>query len=306
MSSSNTNRLFVEKLKNDGHRKLAEERLTGFLRLRVYEDSFWAKILPPKQISPAQCDRIPSSEGGGTALLRKIIDKEFVDVSATGMDFRGRGTTQYVDTDTYNVDFFKISSPEFIITEEELRAKEIPLQSMLKHAITSHIDRKIDEAAYAAILAAVGATVGKNLTTPDDYILPRNIVDLVNSLEGNGGNRTLEAATLLMTKAMYNQIYKWPQSDISNLVGTDFWADGYKYAKLKGLRVVVTNKSEILPNNEVIAFTSPDFLGSHFEMNDDRFEIQKDYSLIKMMGWKTHASTIGNNEAVARMRFGIP
>ena len=305
MSLSSTNRLFVEKLQNPGHKKQAEERLTNFLRMRVYEDSAWAKILPPKPISAAQCDRIPASEGNGTALLRKVIDKEFTDVSAVGMDFRGRGSTQYVDTDTFNADFYKISSPEFKITEEELRAKELPLQQILKNAITSHIDRTIDVAAHKACVTAVGST-GKDLSTPDDYILPRNLVDLVNAIEGQGGNKTLEVATLLMTKAMYNQIYKWPQSDISNLVGTEFWADGYKYPKLKGLRIVVTNKSDVFSNDEVWAFVAPEFLGVHYEMNDDRFEIQKDWSTLSFMGWKTHSSTIGNAEGVARMRFKIP
>lgn len=300
---ANENRMFVEKLSTPAHKKQAEERLQGFLRLRVYEDSVWSKVCPPQPISPSQCDRIPSSEGNGVALLRKVIDKEFVDVIATSMDFRGKGTPQYVENDTYNVDFYKISSPIFQITEGELRAKEIPLQQMLKHAITSHIDRAIDIAARRSWIAALATTTGKDLTTDDDYILPRSLVDLVNALEGPGGIRTLEGATVVMTKWMHNQLYKWPSSDTGALVGTEYWRDGYKYPTLKGLRIVITNKSDVFPNNEVWCFAAPAFLGTHYELNDDRFEIQKDFDLIRMKGWKTHGAAVGNNEAVARMTF---
>jgi hypothetical protein len=173
---SNLNRVFVENLRDPSLRKEAEERSQAYLKLRVYEDSFMARILPPKPISPSQCDRSIESP----TLLRKIIDKEYTDVKATSMDFRGKGDYKFVDTAQYPVDFYKIESEEYHITEGELRAKEQPVQSLIKHHTAREIQHTMDStftnAVEAIIAAAEIAIPGSQLVSvPDDIILPSNL-----------------------------------------------------------------------------------------------------------------------------------
>jgi len=50
---NNLNRIFVENIRDPGLRKEAEERSQAYLKLRVYEDSFMARVMPPKPISPS-------------------------------------------------------------------------------------------------------------------------------------------------------------------------------------------------------------------------------------------------------------
>jgi hypothetical protein len=301
---NNLNRIFVENIRDPALRKEAEERSQAYLKLRVYEDSFMARILPPKPISPSQCDRTLESP----TLLRKIIDKEYTDVSATTMDFRGKGDYKFVETEQYPVDFHKIESEEYHITEGELRAKEQPVQSLIKHHTAREIQHTMDSvfinAVEAIIAAAEIANPGSQLiTVDDDFILPANITKLRNLIDGRD-NMPLVSATLLMTQAQFNNIDVWPQAGVDNGMGQEYWRDGYKYDTLFRLRVVKTIKADLIPNNVVYVFTAPEFLGHHLTFNDDRFQIKTEWDDIAWKGWKTHGAAIGNNYAVAKMILG--
>ena len=300
------NQLFVEKLRQPGMEKLAADRLNGFVRETLYEGSVFAKLIPPQPVSPRDLDRLPAEENGGRAGLRKVIDKEFTDVSAVALDFRTSTSKQYIESSTFNINFHKIGTPIFEITEDELKAKEQPIQSILKNAMTAHIDRVIDETARNAMVEAVTGT-SRDATTSDEYIMPRNIVKLINLIESSGAGsakKKLKVETLLMTQGMWNQLYTWTQSDISSVIGEKYWADGFTYETLNKKRVIVTNKDDMFPTNEVWAFAAPEFLGVHYNLNDDRFEIQRDFDLLRFKAWKTHGAGFGNTSGIARLTFG--
>lgn len=301
---NNLNRIFVENIRDPGLRKEAEERSQAYLKLRVYEDSFMARILPPKPISPSQCDRTLESP----TLLRKIIDKEFTDVKATVMDFRGKGDYKFVDTAQYPVDFYKIESEEYHITEGELRAKEQPVQSLIKHHTARHIQETMDSTFIKAVdaiidAAEIAAPGTQKITVDEDIILPNNITKLRNLLDGRT-TFPLVSATLLMTQAQFNNIDVWPQAGVDNGMGQEYWRDGYKYDTIFRLRVVKTIKANLIPNNVVYVFTAPEFLGHHLTFNDDRFQIKTEWDDIAWKAWKTHGASIGNNFAVAKMVLG--
>ncbi len=301
---NNLNRIFVENIRDPGLRKEAEERSQAYLKLRVYEDSFLSRIIPPKPISPSQCDRTLESP----TLLRKIIDKEYTDVVATQMDFRGKGDYKFVETEQYAVDFYKIESEEYHVTEGELRAKEQPVQSLIKHHTAREIQEVMDStfiSAVEAIIANAEATLpgSQLITVSDDIILPRNITRLRNLLDGRS-TFPLTAATLLMSQSQFNNVDVWPQAGVDNGMGQDYWRDGYRYDTLYRLRTVKTIKTNLVPENVVYCFTAPEFLGHHLTFNDDRFQIKTEWDDIAWKGWKTHGASIGNNFAVVKMVLG--
>jgi hypothetical protein len=297
---NNLNRIFVENIRDPALRKEAEERSQAYLKLRVYEDSFLSRIIPPKPISPSQCDRTLESP----SLLRKIIDKEFTDVTATVMDFRGKGDYKFVETAQYPVDFHKIESEEYHITEGELRAKEQPVQSLIKHHTAREIQETMDSVFVDALEAILAANPAQSITAPEDIILPNNITRLRNVLDGRT-TFPLTAATLLMSQAQFNNVDVWPQAGVDNGMGQEYWRDGYRYDTLFRLRTVKTIKTNLIPENVVYVFTAPEFLGHHLTFNDDRFQIKTEWDDIAWKGWKTHGAAIGNNFAVAKMTLGV-
>lgn len=296
---NNLNRIFVENIQDPTMRKEAEERSQAYLKLRVYEDSFLSRIIPPKPISPSQCDRTLE----GPTLLRKIIDKEYTDVAATVMDFRGKGDYKFVETDQYAVDFHKIESEEFHITEGELRAKEQPVQSLIKHHTAREIQEVMDSTFITAVEAILTANPTQEIDVSDDIILPRNITRLRNLLDGRT-SFPLTAATLLMSQAQFNNVDTWPQAGVDNGMSQDYWRDGYRYDSLFRLRCVKTIKTNLVPENVVYAFVAPEYLGHHLTFNDDRFQIKTEWDDIAWKAWKTHGAAIGNNFGVVKMNLG--
>lgn len=301
------NQKFVDALNDGALEKEAAEQAAQYLKLQIYEDSFMERILPAQPISPTQCDRDVNSPN-----YQVVIDKEFTDVRAITTTFRGRSGFDYVETERYAVTFHKIESPEYTIKEGELRGMRMPVQKLIRHQIAYHIRKKMDELWIGMSNAAVSSSgleldltgTGADRITPDVLVQLRNLID-------DQSPGYLEAATMLMTKSQYNQIATWIQSNTHTGAGTlpgmaggithDFWRDGYKYTQLFGLRVVVTQKSDLISANEVFLYTQPEYLGHHFTFNDDRFSIQHEHDEMRWKGFRTFGAAIGNENAVAKL-----
>lgn len=329
-STTQLNNKFLEMLEDPEMRKEAQLQGAQYLKAQIYEDSFMEKILPPQTISPKDCDR----DERDTTVLKRVIDKEFTDVKAVATTFRGMDEYEYVETDAYAVNFYKIDSEEYEITEEELRAKQQPVQKLIRHHVAFQIRKAMDRHFKGMCEYAIRLPNGslKTETNVDSYntangtnytpqvidlsnqgpqiVTPELITQLRNLLDARQPEY-LEASTLLMTKSMFNNIDTWVQSNTQAGANTapgmaggitdDFWKDGYKYDTLFGLRVVVTRKTDILSDNEIFCFPDPEYIGHHFTFNDDRFAIEKKWSTMKWKGWRSHGAAIGNEYAPVKM-----
>lgn len=304
------NEVFIDLLEDPEMKKEAEQRASEFLKVQIYEDSFLERILPAQPITPAQCDRTVDHPN-----YTKVIDKEFADVTATTLGFRGRSDYQYVEADRYQVNFFKIESEEYEITEGELRGMQQPLQNLIRHHIAYHIRKKMDEAFIGLVDKAIAQDptnqrIDKS-SSGEGTITPELIVELRNLLDGRNINgRYMEASTLLMSRPQYNRINEWAQQNsagtshnpgMTSGLGTEFWRDGYEYDMLQGLRVVTTVKTDIIPENEIYCFSPPDLMGHHFTFNDDRFSIIREHDRMRWKGWRTFGMAIGNNYSCTKL-----
>lgn len=310
-STAQLNQVFIQALNEPELMKEAQERGAEYLKLQIYENSFMERIMPAQSITPAQCDRDPNSPN-----YQVVIDKEFTDVRAITTTLRGRADYDYVETERYAVKFHKIETDEYSITEGELRGQRQPLQTLLRHHVAYYIRKAMDEAFIGACNAAIAldpANQELDLSAGSDtYVTPEILVRLRNLIDSQNANgRYLRASTLLMTRAQYNYISSWIQSNtasgagtwagVQNGIGVDFWRDGYQYDKLFGLRVITTHKSDLVNDNEVYIFTEPEYLGHHFTFNDDRFSIVHHHDVIKWKGFRTFGFAIGNSKAVAKL-----
>lgn len=304
---------FLQNIKSsDSMTKEAQISETSkYLKAQVYEESFMERILPAQTISPLMTDRDPDSPNA-----RVVIDKEFKDVKAVTTTFRGSASYNYAENEKYAVEFFKIESEEVSLREGEIRDMRQPIQNIIRHRIAYEIRKKMDEMFIGMCNAAIAASGNQlDLTgTGEKTITPENLIDLRNLIDDQSP-QYLEAATILMTKAQYNNVSKWIQANTAAGAGTmpgmaggitnEFWKDGYVYDKLFGLRVIVTQKSDLLPSNRVLLFTEPEYLGHHFTYNDDRLAIEHKWDILDMKGWRTFAAAIGNVNAVAELILDV-
>jgi len=309
--ATETNAKFVEMLSSQDPEmnKQAALNLGTYLKAQIYEDSFFSRIIPPTPVTPEQCDRSPDGIG-----FTYVIDKEFKSINAVTSTMRGLGDFRYAEGERYAIPFHRITSDEVEMDVDEIRAMRQPITSVVRNRTAFEIRKQMDKEFIGQVNFAIAqdpanqeVSIAESSVTPDVIRQLRNILDGRGSVDG----LYLRAATILMTRAQWNSVPTWIQQNIAGAPNTGvgaaggitdkFWADGYEYDKLFGLRVVVTDKSDVVADNEIYVFSAPEYLGHHLTLNDDRFMIEKRFTRVKWKGVRTMAFNIGNAYACGKV-----
>ena len=110
------NNIFIERL--DTAEGLQKSASTGaaFVRSKIREIGFARRVLPPENITRAECTRAVDHD-----TLVKIVDIEH-DSKAMAVNFASEADERYISGKRYALPFFKVESEKFVKTEGELMA----------------------------------------------------------------------------------------------------------------------------------------------------------------------------------------
>jgi len=290
------NELFIQKLDTE-HEKVAAET-AAFIRTKLREVAFSRKIINPQYVTKADLQRSVYHDQ-----LVKIIDIE-PDSSAMMINLRGTPDVRYVEGKRAEMQFFNISSEEFQKVEEELLAYEMPITEVIERNSIKDI-QKIEDTAFMTGVAAAITTSGKSTTyapTTSGTIEIGAFVKLFNLLEGaSTGTTPLKTDLVLMNLADFNKFLALPATTIGSGVAGEQYINGYKYDTLLGKKLIVTNKGDLVPEKTIYAFTSQEFLGKFFILNDTKFWVEKKRNLIKWSAYETISQGILNTNACAKL-----
>ena len=321
------NDMFSQKLDSqEGKDKIAEYAGT-YIRDRLREVSFTRKIIPPQQITRADCQRSVTHD-----TLVKIVDVE-PKSKAMALTFRGQPTARFIRAPRAEVAFFTISSEKFEKTEQELLAYEMPITKVIEDNSVKDIqeieDREFTihiEAGIQALQAdANGAVTQLSSTTclagsviefsackgelartytgtPSATVLPVQRPDFVRLFKLLDGNR-LRAEMVLMTEPDWDDILQWTAEDVGNRIQSETTTEGYKYNLLLGRAYCRTIKTDILRPGNVYCFTKPDFFGRFYILNNTKFYIDKIANLITWQSWEDIAMSVINVAAVRKLEL---
>ena len=295
----------------DGKDKLAEYGGV-FIRDRLREQSFWRHIVPPENVTRADCQRSVNHD-----TLVKIVDVE-PQSKALAVDFRGQGTARFIRAPRAEVPFFTIMSEKFEKTEQELLAYEMPITKVIEDNTVKDIQEIEDreglrhnEAGIQALQTEtnVTTTVAFNATNVraqdanaqeisvakgelalaadgvDFLVRPIQRPDLVKLFNLLDDNR-LRSERILITEADHNDILNWTVEDMGDRIQSETVVDGYKYNTLLGRKVVRTIKSDILRRGNVYVFAAPEFYGKFYILNNTKFYIDKIGNRIVWWSWE--------------------
>ena len=335
------NDLFSAKLDDPEERAKIAAAGGQYVRDRLREVSFARKILPPKQVTKADCQKSTSHD-----TLIKIEEMEPAS-RAMAVTFRGEATAHYVSAPRFEIPFFTIESEHFEKTEQELMAYDYPItkviedntvsdvqeiedmqfllhaetcvQIMQRDAQTNNTVTGLSAASLAAgvviedrilkgELARVRTDAGGAVL--DDWLVQPvqrpDFVNLFKTLIGgaNGaGNGRLRMEVLLMTEWDFNDLLQWTLDDFGDKVVSETVVNGYKYNLLLGKRFVRTIKVDILRTGNIYGFTSPDFLGRFYILNNTKFYIDKRGRRIEWWCWEDIGMAFGNIAAIAKLEL---
>jgi len=304
--------MFNQRLDNqEGKDKLAE--LGGsWIRDRLREVAYSRHILPPEQVTRADCQRSVNHD-----TLVKIVDVE-PQSRAMAITFRDQPTARFVRGPKAEIAFFTISSEKFEKTEQELLAYEMPITKIIEdnsvkdiqeiedREFTRHIESGIQAlqtevntvttVAYNATniramnanAQAVSVIKGELALAADgvDFLVrPIQRPDFVNLFKMLDNNR-LRSERVLLTEGDHDDVLQWTVEDFGDRIQSETVVDGYKYNTLLGRKVVRTVKTDILRPGNVYIFTAPQFFGKFYILNNTKFYIDKIANVITWQSWE--------------------
>jgi hypothetical protein len=283
------NNLFISRLDTSEGISKAAQAGGAFVRERLRELSFFSGILPPEYVTKADCQRSVNHD-----LLVKIVDIE-PQSTAVAINFRGEGNDRYVDTDRYEIPFYKIESDKFSKSEGELLAYDYPVTKKIEENTVKDIQTVRDSNLIAACDAIVAVT-GKSINvagpaTKSTLIAGMNQID----------TDELATAVILMNKKDYNDWMDQPGTEIGSPLASEIVVNGYKYNQILGHKLIVTIKNAIVPAGTIWFFTEPKYLGNSFILNDTKFWIKKEADMIYWKSWEYFGGGIGNRRSVAKV-----
>ena len=309
----------------EGKDKVAE--LGGsWIRDRLREVSFMRHIIPPEQVTRADCQRSVNHD-----TLVKIVDVE-PQSRAMAIDFRGQPTARFIRGPRAEVPFFTISSEKFEKTEQELLAYEMPITKIIEDNSVKDIQEIEDreglrhvEAGVQALQAEVNGTgtnhnateiragnstvvsVAKGeLALADDgvdfAVRPVQRPDFVNLFKLLDGNR-LRSERVLITEVDHDDVLQWTVEEFGDRIASETVVDGYKYNTLLGRKVVRTIKTDILRPGNLYVFTAPQFFGKFYILNNTKFYIDKIANAITWQSWEDIGMSVINIAAVRKLEL---
>jgi len=318
---------FVQKLSSaDGKEKVAEYG-GSYIRDRLREVSFVRKIIPPENVTRADCQRSVNHD-----TLVKIVDIE-PKSRAMAISFRGAPSARFIRGSKAEVAFFTISSEMFQKTEQELLAYEMPITKIIEENSVKDIQEIEDREFVIHIEAAVqalqteangGVATALNITTitagtvvefsiikgelarnaiaNDAVVRPLQRPDLVNLFKLLDTNR-LRCERLLFTEPDWDDLLQWTVEDFGDKIQSETAIDGYKYNTVLGRPYIRTIKTDILRPGNVYAFTKPEFFGKFYILNNTKFYIDKIANTITFQAWEDIAMSVLNIASVRKLEL---
>ena len=262
------------KMITGGMEKEAQELMTNATRLYVREGGIVRRWLPPEE--PPKIERRPDREG-----IVTYVDLETKSSGAMSIPFDGRPAQEYVHASWYPIDYTRLTSKTYAVDEMRLKAYDYNLMGLMQYHMVKDVYEYEDTVVFSAIdnfVGAAGSTVpstgGIQHQSFSGGVTRENFNDalkLMNDLPSR-----LDPAVAVVSQQFLKEIQKWDRSEFGGDISGQIAVDGFgNTRKLFGVDIVASIKSNIIPNNVAYFFSTPDYIGKFFTLQDVTVYTQK-------------------------------
>lgn len=283
------NQSFIDKV-DQGMEKEASVAASAFVRQKLREDGFTRKIMEPQMVTAADLDRQLTDEPA------IIVEKE-PDSVAASMSFRGRSELRYFKGERYAVNFNKIESKEFKKSKFELATYRTDIRTVLQENSVKDIQKIEDTSFYANVLGM--ATAASNVyTIAGGFNMPNFQAGIKKLLA-----KQLPVGKILMTQEMYADFLAQPATQIGSDAASSLFMGQTGIATPYGNQIIVTNKNDILPNNQMIVFAPTQYLGQMYILQDAMVYLKTEADLLSFKTYESVGIGFGNVNGAAVINF---
>lgn len=300
-----SNQVFLDHVtsSDNGMQKRAADTVNDFTRVKMREEGFARRILPPIQISGDELDRQVDTDKPV-----KVVDKEPDSPAAMMIPYATTPMGRYIRGPRYRVMFARIASPKFNKDVSELRTYHMDIRQVISdNAIKDMLAEEDGKFIYAtnALLVGSGSTVPETSTIQwkeiSGGITRANLAESLKIMPGTPSK--LHAATCLTNHITILDILKWHHDEVGGELAQEMLLQGYTERNLFGRRFIITNKTDLVPDNTVMQYAEPKNLGKFYMLEDATMFMKNEAYMIEFFCYEELGGAIGNVAGVARADF---
>ena len=297
------NEELFSQLETPGMEKNALDAVNEFTRVRVREDGFYRKIIPPVQVSNDDLDRQVDTDKPVI-----VVDKEPGSPAAISIPFATLPINVYIRGPRYRVMFDRIVTPRFVKDIDELRTWQMDIRQVLSDNAIKDMLAEEDSKFLTAVNTAL---VNPNVVVPLSGVvqwqtifggISRDTVQEALKIMPKTPSH-LEVNTVLVNNVTVRELLKWGYDEAGGDISGDFLKKGWSELDLMNVKWVVTIKRDMVPDDSMFFFGDPRFIGKSYLLEDTTMHIKREAFMIEFFAYETLGGSIGHTGGLARVDF---
>lgn len=297
------NNAFVGMLEQPGMEKQAQDAVNDYIRVRMREDGFHRRIIPPVQITNDELDRQVDTDKPV-----KVVDKEPNSPGAISVPFATQPVNRYIRGPRFRVMFDRILTPRFTKDIDELRTYDMDIRQILSDNSIKDMLAEEDGKFIVVcnqLLVAQGATVPETGTVQwvnvGGGVTRDSIAEAMKILPRTPNH--LMPSTVLVNNVTIWDVVKWGRDEAGGDVAQEMFERGFAEREIMGVKWIVTIKRDLVPDGSIFMYAEPKFLGKFFVLEDTTMYIDRKAYMLEFFAYESLGSTIANVAAVGRADF---
>ena len=298
------NQNFLNRIDAGGMDKEAESGVLEYTRKRIREAGILRRIMTGMTPTRDMYSRRVDSE-----LPVVVIDFEPDSPGGMQMSINGLPPTRYIRAEKYEVRPRRYTTPTFQKNVDELVMYTLDLRQIFAdNAIKDMLATEDREyiATHDALIGAEGSTVAATGSVQNKVlyggITRESTVEMISLMPGFG-DYSLPTDTILVNNVTVFQFLKWGREETGGDMAERLYREGYKETTIFGVRIVITNKRKLVPNNVCYTLAPEKFRGKLLLFQDSVLRLKRENMMITFSGDEMIGCTLANTAAFGRVRF---
>jgi hypothetical protein len=283
--------------------KQAVDAVNDFTRIKMREDGFFRRIMPPIPISNDELDRQVDTDKPV-----KVVDKEPDSPAAISIPFATLPTNLYIRGPRYRVMFDRIVTPRFTKDVDELRTWIMDIRQILSD---NAIKDMLAEEDGKFIRAVNSALVGAGLVVPTSGTVQHEVIsggitrdtlwDSLKIMPNTPSN--LEVHCVLLNNITIKEVAKFTRNEMGGDVSAEIMRNGWTLKEFMGIQWIITIKKGLVPTNTMYHFADPKFIGKSYVLEDTTMYVRREAYMLEFFAYETLGGTIGHTSGLSRVDF---
>ena len=313
-STKLANDTLLDKLTSDNSSltKEAADAINDYTRVKMREDGFFRRILPPVTITNDQLDRQVDTDKPV-----KVVDKEPDSPAAVSVPLGSMPINRYIKGPRYRVMFDRILTPKFTKDVDELRTYDMDIRQILSDNSIKDMLAEEDGKFITTLTGSAAQPLVGILGTAANSVISLTGVAQWVTISGGITRDTLaetmkvlprtlmhlNVATILINNVSIWDIVKFGRDEIGGDLSEELFKTGFAERELMGVRWIITIKRDLVPDSTVFLFAEPKFMGKFFILEDTTMYIDRRAYMLEFFAYEYIGACIANIAAVGRVDY---